>query len=62
MPYYEGSIEAMKNIILFTFIGVLFLGFSNVGNLTDTNGLGLNHYDAVQLAAEDCPVEAITIE
>ena len=41
MPYCEGSIVAMKKIILFTFIGLLFLSYTNVNNLT--GNLGIAH-------------------
>lgn len=35
----------MKKIILFTFIGLLFLGFSNVGNLTGNSGIAYAQQD-----------------
>ncbi len=41
MPYCEGSIESMKNIIFFVSISLLFFGFSNVNNLT--GNLGIAH-------------------
>ena len=45
MPYREGAIVAMKNIILFIFIGLLFLGFTNVSTPNGTMGIAYAQQD-----------------
>jgi hypothetical protein len=45
MPYPEGAIVAMKNIILFIFIGLLFLGFTNVSTPNGTMGIAYAQQD-----------------
>jgi hypothetical protein len=54
MPFSEGAIVAMKKIILFIFIGLLFLGFSNVSNLSGTLGIAYAQQDWKEEFASVC--------
>ena len=54
MPYPEGEIVTMKKKILFTFIGLLCLGFSNVSNLNGTLGIAYAQQDWKEEFASVC--------
>jgi hypothetical protein len=54
MPYFEGSIIAMRKIILLIFVGLLFVSFTNMSNLTGNLGIAYAQQDWEEEFAAVC--------